>query len=145
MDFLKEMEALGLGKKYSPTIHQEIAEKIRMIDAMDGTKSAEVEKQLEGLKYKRPPPKPFPLGELQKWFQNWKFTNVIIPYEVNKKMIIIPFQDVKFTKLYFKKYYGNWIQDVKKSFLKTILKPDEITTILLQLYHKIAEVYPNRR
>ncbi|XP_015112305.1 UPF0193 protein EVG1 homolog [Diachasma alloeum] len=64
MDFLQEMESLGLSKKYRPIIQQEIAQKIRMIDAMDKKKSAEVEMEFEGLKYERPPPKPFPIGEL---------------------------------------------------------------------------------
>ncbi|XP_063995509.1 UPF0193 protein EVG1 homolog isoform X2 [Diachasmimorpha longicaudata] len=64
MNFLQEMESLGLSKKYRPIIQQEIAQKIRTIDAMDKNKSADVEMELEGLKYERPPPKPFPVGEL---------------------------------------------------------------------------------
>ncbi|KAK0174115.1 hypothetical protein PV328_007228 [Microctonus aethiopoides] len=64
IEFLNDMEQLGLGKKYRPIIHQEIAEKIRIIESMDCRKSAEIESEIVGLKYNRPSPKPFPMGEL---------------------------------------------------------------------------------
>ena len=65
IEFLNDMENLGQGKKYRPIIHQEIAQKIRMIESLDNRKSAEMRKEMEHLKYQRPPPKPFPLGELE--------------------------------------------------------------------------------
>ncbi|XP_008560728.1 UPF0193 protein EVG1 homolog [Microplitis demolitor] len=64
IEFLHDMEHLGLGKKYQPIIHQEIAEKIRIIESLDGHKAAEIDRYVEGFKYKQPSPKPFPLGEL---------------------------------------------------------------------------------
>jgi hypothetical protein len=58
------MECLGLGKKYKPIIHQEIAQKIRQLESIDKSKSSEVNKEIEQFKSDRPSPKPFPLGEL---------------------------------------------------------------------------------
>ncbi|XP_015182258.1 PREDICTED: UPF0193 protein EVG1 homolog [Polistes dominula] len=64
IEFLNDMECLGLGKKYRPIIQQEIAEKIRFIKSINNDKSAEVLKELEKFQLERPPPKPFPLGDL---------------------------------------------------------------------------------
>ncbi|KAI4494106.1 hypothetical protein M0802_009260 [Mischocyttarus mexicanus] len=64
IEFLNDMECLGLGKKYRPIIQQEIAQKIRFINTIDKEKSTEVLKELEKFKLERPPPKPFPLGDL---------------------------------------------------------------------------------
>lgn len=59
------MEHLGLGKKYQPIIHQEIAEKIRLIQTLDGQKITEIEEDIKKYnKYEQPSPKPFPMGEL---------------------------------------------------------------------------------
>ncbi|KAF7996928.1 hypothetical protein HCN44_002574 [Aphidius gifuensis] len=63
MEFLNDMEKLGLGKKYRPIIQQEIAEKIRIIESFDNFQSAEI--NIKDLKYKRPSPKPYPMGELE--------------------------------------------------------------------------------
>ena len=64
IEFLHDMECLGLGKKYKPIIHQEIAQKIRLIESIDKSKSMEINKELEKFRVERPPPKPFPLGDL---------------------------------------------------------------------------------
>ena len=64
IEFLHDMECLGLGKKYKPIIHQEISQKIRLIESMDKDRSAELDKELEQFKVERPPPKPFPLGDI---------------------------------------------------------------------------------
>ncbi|KAJ8678591.1 hypothetical protein QAD02_014378 [Eretmocerus hayati] len=64
IQFLHDMESLGLGKKYKPIIHQEIAQKVRLIEALDKNRSSEVNKEIEKLKVERPLPKPFPLGDL---------------------------------------------------------------------------------
>lgn len=58
------MECLGLGKKYKPIIHQEIAQKIRLIESMDKNKILEIGEELEKFKIERSQPKPFPLGDL---------------------------------------------------------------------------------
>ena len=60
IEFLKDMEALGQGKKYRPIIQQEIAQKLRLIE----NRPTGLEKELAKLKTERPPPKPYPLGEL---------------------------------------------------------------------------------
>lgn len=65
MDFLHDMENLGLGKRYRPIMQQEIAQKIRLIEALDKQMSDEVRKEIREFKYERPSPKPFPLGELE--------------------------------------------------------------------------------
>ncbi|XP_067213149.1 UPF0193 protein EVG1 homolog [Linepithema humile] len=65
MDFLHDMENLGLGKKYRPIMQQEIAQKIRLIESLDKQMSDEVRKEIREFKYERPSPKPFPLGELE--------------------------------------------------------------------------------
>ncbi|XP_033334475.2 UPF0193 protein EVG1 homolog isoform X3 [Megalopta genalis] len=62
MEFLSEMECLGLGKKYRPIIHQEIAHKLRLIESVDKQKSKEIRKEIRLLE--KPLPKPLPLGEL---------------------------------------------------------------------------------
>nr|XP_033334476.1 UPF0193 protein EVG1 homolog isoform X2 [Megalopta genalis] len=62
MEFLSEMECLGLGKKYRPIIHQEIAHKLRLIESIDKQKSKEIRKEIRLLE--KPLPKPLPLGEL---------------------------------------------------------------------------------
>ncbi|KAG7210580.1 hypothetical protein KM043_012098 [Ampulex compressa] len=64
LEFLKDMESLGMQKKYRPIIQQEIAEKIRLMDSIDEEKSKEFQKEIQGYRYERPPPKPFPLGDL---------------------------------------------------------------------------------
>ncbi|XP_034944577.1 UPF0193 protein EVG1 homolog [Chelonus insularis] len=46
MEFLKEMEHLGLGKKYQAIIYQEIAEKMRIIDSMDSKMSLQIKKEI---------------------------------------------------------------------------------------------------
>ncbi|XP_043282500.1 UPF0193 protein EVG1 homolog isoform X1 [Venturia canescens] len=66
IEFLSDMENLGQGKKYRPTIHQEIAQKIRAIESIDSNhKSNEIIEELKNYKYQLPPPKPFPMGELE--------------------------------------------------------------------------------
>ena len=65
MQFLEDMENLGEGKKYRPIIEQEIGQKIRLIEALDGGQSEEVKKEIEKFKLERPAPKPFPLGEFE--------------------------------------------------------------------------------
>ncbi|XP_078046486.1 UPF0193 protein EVG1 [Augochlora pura] len=62
MEFLSEMECLGLEKKYRPIIHQEIAQKLRLIESVDKQKSKEIRKEIRLLE--KPLPKPLPLGEL---------------------------------------------------------------------------------
>ena len=64
IEFLSDMEALGQGKKYRPIIQQEIAQKIRLIESMNKNRSTELGKELEKFKTERPPPKPYPLGDL---------------------------------------------------------------------------------
>ncbi|XP_044575744.1 UPF0193 protein EVG1 homolog [Cotesia glomerata] len=64
IEFLHEMEHLGLGKKYQPIIHQEIAEKIRLIQSLDNHKMTEIEEDIKRYKYEQSTPKPFPMGEL---------------------------------------------------------------------------------
>ena len=59
------MECLGLGKKYKSIIHQEIAQKIRLIESIDKNKALETNKELEKYNYKYPLPKPYPLGDLE--------------------------------------------------------------------------------
>jgi len=63
-DFLREMESLGLEKKYRPIIEQEIAHKIRLIDSMDKQISDKLRKEIREFGYERSSPKPFPLGGL---------------------------------------------------------------------------------
>lgn len=63
MDFLRDMESLGMGKKYRPIIQQEIAQKIRLIESLDSQTSDELRKEICALKYERPSPKLFPLTE----------------------------------------------------------------------------------
>lgn len=65
IEFLKDMEALGMRKKYEPIIHQELGEKIRIIESIDKNKLSEVTEDLEKYKIERPAPKPFPLGDLE--------------------------------------------------------------------------------
>ncbi|XP_026669439.1 UPF0193 protein EVG1-like, partial [Ceratina calcarata] len=62
MEFLSDMECLGMGKKYRPMIQQEIAGKLRLIESVDKQKSKEIRKEIRDLE--RPVPKPFPLGQL---------------------------------------------------------------------------------
>ncbi|XP_058798942.1 UPF0193 protein EVG1 homolog [Phymastichus coffea] len=64
IEFLHDMECLGLGKKYKPIIHQEIAQKIRLIESIDKSKVLEINKEIERFQVERPAPKPFPLGDL---------------------------------------------------------------------------------
>ncbi|XP_014207947.1 UPF0193 protein EVG1 homolog [Copidosoma floridanum] len=64
IEFLHDMECLGLGKRYRPIIHQEIAQKIRLIESIDKSRTSEINNEIEKFKVERPPPKPFPLGEL---------------------------------------------------------------------------------
>lgn len=62
MEFLDDMECLGMGKKYRPIIQQEIAQKLRLIDSVDKQKSKEVRKEIRELEKRLP--KPLPLGNL---------------------------------------------------------------------------------
>ncbi|XP_076242942.1 UPF0193 protein EVG1 homolog [Calliopsis andreniformis] len=62
MEFLNDMECLGMGKKYRPMIQQEIAHKLRLIDSVDKQKSKEIRKEIKELR--NPLPKPLPLGHL---------------------------------------------------------------------------------
>ncbi|KOC62338.1 UPF0193 protein EVG1 [Habropoda laboriosa] len=62
MEFLSDMECLGMDKKYRPIIQQEIAHKLRLIESVDKQRSKEVRKEIRDLE--RPLPKPFPLGQL---------------------------------------------------------------------------------
>ncbi|XP_034176387.1 UPF0193 protein EVG1 [Osmia lignaria lignaria] len=62
MEFLSDMESLGMGKKYRPMIQQEIAQKLRLIESVDKEKSKEIRKEIRELD--KPLPKPFPLGQL---------------------------------------------------------------------------------
>ncbi|XP_070157763.1 UPF0193 protein EVG1 [Polyergus mexicanus] len=65
MDFLYNMENLGMGKKYRPIIQQEIAQKIRFIESLDKQTSEELRKEIYESKYEKGSPKSFPLGELE--------------------------------------------------------------------------------
>lgn len=65
MDFLHDMENLGMEKKYRPIMQQEIAQKIRLIESLDKQTSEELRKEIYESKYEKPSPKPFPLGELE--------------------------------------------------------------------------------
>lgn len=64
MDFLRDMENLGLEKKYRPIMQQEIAQKIRLIESMDKQLPDELQKEILQFHHERSSPKPFPLGEL---------------------------------------------------------------------------------
>ncbi|XP_047367465.1 UPF0193 protein EVG1-like [Vespa velutina] len=64
MEFLNDMECLGMGKKYRSIIQQEIAQKFRLMESIDKERSTEIRKELQKFKEERPPPKPFPLGDL---------------------------------------------------------------------------------
>ncbi|KAL0116487.1 hypothetical protein PUN28_009862 [Cardiocondyla obscurior] len=63
MDFLRDMESLGMGNKYRPIIQQEIAQKIRLIESLDGQTSNELRKEICLLEHERPSSKLFPLTE----------------------------------------------------------------------------------
>ncbi|KZC13817.1 UPF0193 protein EVG1 like protein [Dufourea novaeangliae] len=62
MEFLSDMECLGMEKKYRPIIHQEIAHKLRLIESIDKQKSKNIRKEIRD--FEKPLPKPLPLGEL---------------------------------------------------------------------------------
>ncbi|XP_053981787.1 UPF0193 protein EVG1-like [Hylaeus anthracinus] len=62
MEFLNDMECLGMEKKYRPIIQQEIAHKLRLIESLDKQKSKEVRKEMKCLE--KSLPKPLPLGQL---------------------------------------------------------------------------------
>lgn len=64
MEFLNDMESLGMDNKYRPIIQQEIAQKLRLIEAMDKEMPEETRKKITEFMYERPPPKPFPMGDL---------------------------------------------------------------------------------
>lgn len=64
MDFLNDMESLGMGKKYRPIMQQEIAQKIRLIESLDKRAPDELRNEIREFMYEKPSPKPFPLGEL---------------------------------------------------------------------------------
>ncbi|XP_043469477.1 UPF0193 protein EVG1 [Leptopilina heterotoma] len=64
IEFLKDMEALGQGKKYRTIIQQEVAEKLRLIQSLNKTGPTGLEKELERFKSKRQTPNPYPMGEL---------------------------------------------------------------------------------
>lgn len=61
IEFLKDMEALGQGKKYRIIIQQEVAEKLRLIQSLNKKRPTGLEKELEKL---RQTPNPYPMGEL---------------------------------------------------------------------------------
>jgi len=63
MDFLRDMESLGMGKKYRPIIQQEIAQKIRLVESLDSQTSDKLQKEICEVKNKRLSPKLFPLTE----------------------------------------------------------------------------------
>lgn len=63
MEFLSDMESLGMGKKYRPIIQQEIAQKIRLIESLDSQTSDELRKEICDVKHERPSSKLFPLTE----------------------------------------------------------------------------------
>ncbi|XP_039306810.1 UPF0193 protein EVG1 homolog [Solenopsis invicta] len=63
MDFLRDMESLGMEKKYRPIIQQEIAQKIRLIESLDSQTCDELRKEICEHKYERLSPKLFPLTE----------------------------------------------------------------------------------
>lgn len=65
MDFLHDMESLGMGKKYRPIIQQEIAQKIRLMETLDSQMSNELRKETCELEHEKPSPKLFPLTELK--------------------------------------------------------------------------------
>lgn len=62
MEFLNDMECLGMEKKYRPIIQQEVAHKLRLIEAVDKQRSKEIRKDIR--KLEKPLPKPLPLGQL---------------------------------------------------------------------------------
>ncbi|XP_011143445.1 UPF0193 protein EVG1 homolog isoform X2 [Harpegnathos saltator] len=64
VEFLKDMEGLGMEKQYRPIIQQEIAQKIRLIEKMSKLMPEETRQKMAEFKYERPPPKPFPMGDL---------------------------------------------------------------------------------
>lgn len=69
MDFLHDMESLGMGKKYRPIIQQEIAQKIRLIESLDSQTSGELRKEICELEHERSSAKLFPLTEPgENWF-----------------------------------------------------------------------------
>ncbi|XP_018347510.1 PREDICTED: LOW QUALITY PROTEIN: UPF0193 protein EVG1 homolog [Trachymyrmex septentrionalis] len=63
MDFLHDMESLGMGKKYRPIIQQEIAQKIRLMESLDNETSDQLRKEIYEDKDERPSSKLFPLTE----------------------------------------------------------------------------------
>ncbi|KAG5324385.1 EVG1 protein, partial [Acromyrmex heyeri] len=63
MDFLHDMESLGMGKKYRPIIQQEIAQKIRLMESLDNQTSDQLRKEFYEVKDERPSSKLFPLTE----------------------------------------------------------------------------------
>ncbi|KAL6262229.1 hypothetical protein P5V15_007325 [Pogonomyrmex californicus] len=65
MDFLHDMENLGMGKKYQPIIKQEIAEKIRLIESLDSQTSNELRKEICEIKRGRSSSSPLPLTEVE--------------------------------------------------------------------------------
>lgn len=62
MEFLNDMECLGLEKKYRPIIQQEIAHKLRLIESIDKQKSKNVQKEIKNLE--KLLPKSFPSEQL---------------------------------------------------------------------------------
>lgn len=73
MDFLRDMENLGLEKKYRPIMQQEIAQKIRLIESMDKQLPDELQKEILQFHHERSSPKPFPLGELD---EDWSLRSI---------------------------------------------------------------------
>ena len=73
IDFLNDMESLGMGKKYRPIIQQEIAQKIRLMESLDNQTSDQLRKEeFYEVKDERPSSKLFPLTEPgQNWFFHW--------------------------------------------------------------------------
>jgi len=66
-DFLREMESLGLEKKYRPIMQQEIAQKIRLIESMNERIPDDLRKEIRGFGYERSSPRPFPLGDSDRY------------------------------------------------------------------------------
>lgn len=67
MDFLRDMENLGMGNKYRTIIEREITQKIKLIESLDKSTSNELRKEICGFGFgeRKSSPKPFPLGELE--------------------------------------------------------------------------------
>lgn len=50
LEFLSDMECLGMGKKYNPIIKQEIAQKIRLIESLDKNLASELKRDAKEMR-----------------------------------------------------------------------------------------------